>query len=402
MNGIVDFQVPGSALCCRFHGRMDGVTSQQVDNEVFERVAAHKGDTVFDLSGASYVSSAFLRLCVRAARAITGKKIEIVGLNPSMKEVFDMTGLGRIFNLSLRGGEALSELDIEGHLKIVKGPGDFPTAKIDNAFGSATVSLHGAHVMEYCPKGQEPVLWMSQKSYFAPGKSIRGGIPVCWPWFGPCADDPKKPSHGFVRFRDWEFRRSEVTPEGGTRLVLGMASNDQTMELWPHRFDVELEVVVGHSLEVSLHVKNLDDKSFTFTGALHSYFAVGDIAKTTVTGLSGRRCHDKLTDKFSTWDGPVKFASETDMVFLDTEDVCVITDPVKRRRISVAKRGSRSSVVWNPWVDKSIRMPDFGDDEFHGMVCVETCNAEDDIVTVAPGAKHVLTTLISSETIVPG
>ncbi len=273
-----------------------------------------------------------------------------------------------------------------------------PVAEIANGHATATVALHGAHVMAFRPHGQRPVLWVSAESAFRPDKAIRGGIPVCWPWFADHPTDPRKPPHGFVRAAMWDVAGAEPGGNGATQIRFRIADDEHTLALWPHRFELELVVSVGTALRVDLVIRNTGDAPFTSGGALHSYFAVADVENVEIYGLDGRIYVDKV-DRLArkVQHGPVRIGAETDRVYLDTTSECVIDDPGWRRRIGISKTGSRSTVVWNPWREKAAGMADFGDDEYPRMVCVETANAGDDVVSIPPSGEHVLSTTITVE-----
>ena len=271
-------------------------------------------------------------------------------------------------------------------------------ARIRNAFAEAVLSVQGAHVMTFQPHGESPVLWMSQQSYFQPGKPIRGGIPICWPWFGAHPTDAAKPAHGFARNRVWTVTETRRQPDGATLLRLSLQDSDATRALWPFPFALELRVTVGAALSVELAASNPGQAALTFTGALHSYFTVSDVARIAIHGLDQCAYLDKLDQmRQKTQAGAITFQGETDRMYLETEAECVINDPGLQRRICITKSGSRSNVVWNPWIDKSKQMADFGDEEYHGMVCVETANVATDAITVLPGGRHALGACIRVE-----
>lgn len=287
---------------------------------------------------------------------------------------------------------------LAGQLSFVDGPGGLVQARIENDLAAAAVTLYGAHVMTFQPRSHEPVLWLSPQTHFAVGKAIRGGVPVCWPWFAAHPEQATYPSHGFVRTQPWQVSATAAMPDGTTRLQLTRAATPDETEFWPHAYRLELLVTVGQSLSLSLNVHNPGQHAFTYTGALHTYFTVGDVNRINITGLDQTDYLDKVTgfDR-KTQAGPVIFTQETDRIYLDTAATCVINDPVLRRRIHVAKSGSQTTVVWNPWAEKSAAMPDMGPDAYRTMVCVETANAADDQITVPPGASHHLQAEISVE-----
>lgn len=285
---------------------------------------------------------------------------------------------------------------IPDHLRFSAGPNHMPVAMIENDHATAEIHLHGGHVTAFQPRNRKPVLWMSREATFCPPKPIRGGIPVCWPWFGTSAEHPDRPQHGFARNREWRVIRADTGTAGETILDLGLKSDPGTMELWPHAFELSLKVIVAGSLTVQLTFLNTGDSPATVAAALHTYFAVGDIAQVRIAGLDGREYHDQLDSMtVKRQNGDITIAEEVDRIYLDTEDDCVIHDAAWNRSIRVAKTGSRSTVVWNPWIEKSKRMLDFPNDGYPEMVCIETTNAARDQRTVEPGGSHTLSQTVS-------
>jgi D-hexose-6-phosphate mutarotase len=269
-------------------------------------------------------------------------------------------------------------------------------AEINNAHAKSTIALQGGHVISFQPHGQRPVLWVSQHSRYEIGQAIRGGIPVAWPWFADHQTDSTKPAHGFVRTALWSVIGSEVVDNGATQLRLSLNDTDRSRTLWPHAFRLELVITVGPELQVELLMQNPGAAPFSCSGALHSYFGVSNATRIAVMGLDGCTYIDKVDDgQRKLQRGPVTIETETDRIYLETSATCVVEDPGWERRIQIAKSGSRSTVVWNPWIDKAGRMSDFGDEEYSGMVCVETANAAEDIITVTPGEEHRLRAVIS-------
>lgn len=268
-----------------------------------------------------------------------------------------------------------------------------PVAHISTPHGTARLSLYGGHVLSWQPTGQQPVIWVSPAAIYATGTAIRGGVPVCWPWFGSVAG---KVSHGFARTSVWQVRGADVATDGAVTLRLGLQDDAHTRTLWPHAFDLELVVTVGSTLTLSLITRNTGDAPFTLTQALHTYFCVGDIHHTTVHGLEGTTYLDK-PQNFAEFPqtGPITFSGEVDRVYINTVADCVIDDAAWGRRIRVAKSGSTSTVVWNPWAEREKAMVDMAPGDHIGMVCVETCNAGPDQIVVAPQAAHALVATFS-------
>ena len=277
------------------------------------------------------------------------------------------------------------------------GPGGLTQIAVRAAGGEAAIALHGAHVLSYRLAGSKPVLWLSRHSWFEPGKPIRGGVPICFPWFGPQAGDADAPPHGFARLLEWQVERVSRRDDGSAEIVLLLASDERTARWWPMDFELRHRVRVGPCLTMALELRNRDSRPMPVELALHSYFTVGNIPSVRVYGLTGVEYLDKVDSGRRKRDPEpaIRFTGETDRVYLDTTNTCVLDDPPLRRRITVDKLGSRSTVVWNPWAAKAARMSDFGDDEWPGMVCIETANVADNALTLAPGAEHVMETAIS-------
>jgi glucose-6-phosphate 1-epimerase len=277
--------------------------------------------------------------------------------------------------------------------RVEKGPGGLDRLVLQAAEGEGFVYLHGAQVAHFQPKGGRPVLWMSAESRYETGKPLRGGVPICFPWFGPKAGAPDAPLHGYARILTWGVAAVTRESDGGLRAVLELPAEAAARGGFPRELSLSLAVTVGRSLRMELTVRNVDSAAVTFEEALHSYFAVSDVRQVRIRGLEGVGFVDK-TAAMARRPGetePIAIAAETDRVYLETTGTVTIEDPGWRRRIVVAKSGSATTVVWNPGVAKAKAMPDFGDEEWTGMVCVETANAMGDAVTLAAGASHVMT-----------
>ncbi len=283
-------------------------------------------------------------------------------------------------------------------VRLEVGQGGLERLTIQTAAASAHVYLLGAHVTHYQPVGQDDVLWMSRQSQFSVGKPIRGGVPICFPWFAVHASDPSKPSHGVVRQALWTLESCQASRDQVVATLV-KSDDEHSRALWPCRFRLAHLVTVGPTLKMELLTTNTDAREFRFEQALHTYFGISDIRQTTVTGLENARYLSKTQGNAMRVQGdePIRFTAQTDRLYNATDSACVIHDPGRHRRIVVEKSGSRSTVVWNPWTDKAKAMPDFGDDEWPGMLCVETANAGPDAITLAPGATHNMTATIRVE-----
>jgi glucose-6-phosphate 1-epimerase len=281
-----------------------------------------------------------------------------------------------------------------------KGPGGLPRVVLTGRGGRAAMMLHGAHVTEFVPAGQQPVLWMSQQSWFERGKPIRGGVPVCWPWFSGDGPAPECPGHGFARLLEWHVESAAVLPDGRATITLTLSPADLDGRMkawWPHAFELRYSVTVGRELVLALETANPGPAPFTITEALHSYFAVSAVGNIRIRGLEEAEYLDTVgTPTRRQDDQPVTITAETDRDYLDTTAECVLEDSAWGRRIIIAKSGSRSTVVWNPWMAKAARMPDFGDNEWPEMTCIESANIRaENAVTLSPGRRHLLQARIS-------
>ena len=257
--------------------------------------------------------------------------------------------------------------------------------------------LQGATVTGWQPAGARPVIFTSPNAVFAAGTAVRGGIPIIFPWFGPKQDEPKAPQHGFVRAAPWKLEAVETSRPGEVTLRLGISEAEATSPFWPDAYRATYTVSFGKALSIELAVQNRAGHEIGFEEALHTYFAISDIAKVSVTGLSGTTFIDKV-DGFrrKTQDAaPIKLSGETDRVYLSTPRHAAIEDSEWRRRIVVEKDGAASAIVWNPWTEKAAAMKDLGAEAWRGMICVETGNAADNAVRLPAGGEHRMTTRIS-------
>ncbi|MFM1892627.1 MAG: hypothetical protein RLZ44_1704 [Pseudomonadota bacterium] len=283
-------------------------------------------------------------------------------------------------------------------LQFVEGPGGLIMAEVSNDHAKARISTYSGQVLSFQPHGQEDLLFVSEFAYYQPGKAIKGGMPVCWPWFGPDPEGKGRPGHGFVRTAQWEVLLTQQLENGATRLRLGITENDETLAAWPRNFALALEVTVGRQLDVSLITINTEESDLTLTQALHTYFRVGDIERVTVEGLDGCIYIDKMDGaKEKRQQGAVTISEQTDRIYIGVSGDLVISDPSLSRRIRIRSEGSNSAVVWNPWIKQSAEMGDFGDQEYKQMICVETSNAGPDQVTVPGNGEYRLSLSYSLE-----
>ena len=246
--------------------------------------------------------------------------------------------------------------------------------------------------MSYRPKNQQDdLLFVSDKAYYEDGKAIKGGIPVCWPWFGADPENLGRPAHGFVRNRQWEVTGSESLADGSTKVVLSIADSDETRKIWPHPFKLSIEITIGDSLKLALVTHNTGAGSITISQALHTYFYVGDISKVQVMGLDGIDYLDKVdgcAEKIQS--GPVTINGEVDRIYKGVSGELMIDDESLGRKIRIVSRGCSTAVVWNPWIEIAASMADLDDDDYGKMICVETANAGAETVEIAAGGEYRL------------
>lgn len=279
------------------------------------------------------------------------------------------------------------------------GPNGLLLAKLTSPNARAVVALDGAQVLEYIPGDQPPVLFVSEQAQYQVGKSVRGGVPVCWPWFGGVRNDPQHPFHGFARMVRWDVRATDVQQDTA-KLELGLSESEFTRQYWSHSFVLRLVITLATELRLDLIARNTDSVPVELTAALHSYFRVGDIDAVTIHGLENTQYLDKRDDGREKQQlGPIAITEATDRIYLDTKATYTIEDRSLDRRIVIEKQGSNSAVVWNPWADDARAMSDMRDDEYQAMVCVETTNAGDDIITLPPGEEHRLSVVIRAESL---
>jgi glucose-6-phosphate 1-epimerase len=287
-------------------------------------------------------------------------------------------------------------------------------AQVTAPAAEATIYLHGAHLTHWQPKGTAPVIFLSDRTELAPGKAIRGGIPIIFPWFGTRHDGGKGPSHGFARTSEWELAFAAVAGDE-VHLTFTLAPNEASRALGFDHFRLAYRMVIGPKLNLELTVANDSGSGggrmeapetaaeigapLVFEEALHTYYAVSDVRQTTVTGLGGTTYIDKR-DEFKRKlqpEGPLTLTGTTDRVYLDTTATCVINDPKGKRTITIEKSGSQSTVVWNPWAQVAATLADMDPESWPGMLCVETANVDDSTVTLAPGKTHTMRMVVSVE-----
>ncbi|PVZ38766.1 D-hexose-6-phosphate mutarotase [Pseudomonas sp. CC120222-01a] len=284
--------------------------------------------------------------------------------------------------------------------------GELNCWRISSDRAELLIAQQGAQILSYQRVGEPPLLWLSDQAIFRQGKSVRAGVPVCWPWFGNLQRNPasvqamyrgeQAPAHGLARTRDWQLLGVE---EKGDDLHIEFELPEAKGDLpdWPHDVELKLQIVLGDELSVSLNSRNMGNSPVTISQALHSYFAVSDVRQARVEGVEGLQYIETLAD----WEqrqqqGALGFAGETDRIYLDTPQKLSIVDPHWERRITLTCTGSRSAVIWNPWTERAKELADMADDGWQRMLCIETANVWDDVVELKPGASRSLQVRVGS------
>ena len=296
----------------------------------------------------------------------------------------------------------IDELDekfsIEGEVGFAELEEDLVFITVSNIHADADICLYGAHVTSFRPQNAMDILWLSPESSFEEGKAIRGGIPVCFPWFGPHKTDPEKPQHGFGRLMYWDVKETATKPGGETIVKLQLCSSEETKAYWPHDFCAEMTFVVGKNLEVTLKVTNTSVQPFEYTCALHSYFTLSLIENLTIEGLQGAKYHNQLESGDSVQEEEkLEIKEAVTRHYFDSETPVILVDSIFRRRIRIEKSGSKVTTVWNPWAETCAQIGDLADDAYETFVCVEAVNAFEDAIHLAPGESHETSAMIGLE-----
>ena len=275
------------------------------------------------------------------------------------------------------------------------GQGDLARVMVPGEHG-AELYLHGAHLTHWQPAGERPVVWLSPRSAFAEGKAIRGGIPLCFPWFGPHPQDQSLPMHGFARLTAWELTSVERLDEDRVSLSLQLGTSPATRAQWPYDFTAQYRIVIGKELELELVVTNNSLEALTYSEALHTYLAVGDIDSIRIHGLHDCDFIDKVRGGMRDHEGRplITISGEVDRMYLCERSRYEIEDPAWQRRLIIEKQGSGVTVVWNPGHERCLKMADMEPTSYQHFVCLESANAATRLVTLAPGQEHRLTTRI--------
>ncbi len=292
---------------------------------------------------------------------------------------------------------------LTGQLQFIEQASGFPMIQINNKFATATISLYGGQILEFQPHSQsEPVLWLSEQAIYHQGKAIRGGIPICWPWFGDYIGQEKQPAHGFARLSLWDVCATKTLSNGSTEVILQLpclqyCQNYQASNV-TFKLDLRLKIIVGEVLKIELLTINKGDHTISLSNALHAYFNVSDVHHIQISGLDDTSYIDKLDNaSIGLQQGNVRLTTEMDRVYQNTKKALVLHDRDFKRRIIIAKAQSFSTIVWNPWQESAKKMVDMANNGWQSMICIEPANVHDNTIMLGVGQKQTLTMLVSIE-----
>ncbi|KXO14178.1 Aldose 1-epimerase family protein YeaD [Moritella sp. JT01] len=282
------------------------------------------------------------------------------------------------------------QIKLTEHIQLVTSNG-LKYLHVAHPKATAHISLFGAHLLSFTPASSAPVIWMSDDAIFNGVKAIRGGVPICWPWFGPAKDSPTVqplaqtqdfPSHGFARNNHWQLLESKSN-NNACRIRLQLTESPESKRLWPHSFNLIVEFIISDTLTINLTTHNTGNHSFDYGGALHSYFQISQPDAVSVAGL------DNDTQTTCTLDGYI------DIVYKNPSTVITLNDKQHQHQIKIKNEGNNAMVVWNPWEAGAKAFVDMSDDGYQTMFCLEPAIIGKNAVTVAAGASHTLTTILS-------
>jgi glucose-6-phosphate 1-epimerase len=288
---------------------------------------------------------------------------------------------------------------LDGLAQIVAGNGGLTKVSVTAPSARGAIYLYGAHLTSWKPSGTEEAIFLSEKTHWQPGQAIRGGIPICSPWFRALRDNPQAPKHGLVRTKEWQLQDLKQAGEG-VEVRLTTQNDESGRKWWPHEFRLDYRVTFGTQLRLELSTTNTGSTPFALEEALHIYHLVGDVQQIAVTGLDGAHYLDNTDgNREKRQQGDLSFARETDFAYLNSDGSTVIADPALRRRIRIEKTGSRSTVTWNPWQQAAHAMADLGDEEWRLFACVEPSNMMSCAVPLAPGESHTIAATLHVESL---
>jgi len=290
--------------------------------------------------------------------------------------------------------ELNEKFSLSGILDISEKHSHFPFININNQHASAVISLYGGQVLSYMRDDNAELLFLSDKAFYEAGKAIKGGVPICWPWFGADPEGKGRPAHGFARNTLWQLESTEQLSNGDTKVVMIIEPDEKTKSLFPYDFKLSLTVIVGEALKFELTTKNIGQQAFNITQAMHTYFSVKDIGDASVEGLDKKAYLDKAKsntgDENKVQAGDVVINGEVDRVYLDVPGQLLLKQSTASHDVTIKSENNKTAVVWNPWQALCEQSADLKADDYRRFVCVETANAVSDVIEVMPGETFSL------------
>lgn len=288
---------------------------------------------------------------------------------------------------------------IEDQLSFSEGDNGFIMIEINNKFASAKISTYGSQILSFKPHDEaEDLLYLSEQAVYKDGEAIRGGTPLCWPWFGDDTSGLGLPSHGFARNQPWQVVETKALTDGSTSVTLLLSDTDESRSVWPYQFDLYIDFIIGKKLTLNSTTRNNGNKAFSFTQALHTYFNISDIENVYVTGLSSKYYLDKLDGfKLKIQEGNIVIDKEVDRIYQAAPYMVHLVDSGFKRKVAISSSGGHTTVVWNPWAENVVKIKDLGETSYRKFICVETVNAADDNVVLNPNEQHTLSAVYSIE-----
>lgn len=289
--------------------------------------------------------------------------------------------------------QALNErFAVDGRVSVRKANNDLPFVYINNKACKAVISLYGGQLLSYS-RGDNELLFLSEAAYYEVGKSIKGGVPICWPAFGASSSLESMPFHGFARNRFWSLESIEQASDSETSVTLELSEDESSLAIWPYQFKLRLKISLSEKLKMELVTENTGEEIFELTQAFHSYFKVSDISQVEIAGLENTHYLDKAKSnqgkEQKVQSSEISIDSEVDRIYLDVGKQIRIREQ-GQKIINIHSSGSRTAIVWNPWEELSSQSGDLQDDDYKRFVCVETANASKDIIRLEKGEKYKL------------
>lgn len=260
---------------------------------------------------------------------------------------------------------------------------------------TAAFSLHGGHLLHFQVTGQAPIIWLSKTAIFNESKAIRGGVPVCWPWFGaaPQTLGENLPAHGFARTSKWTIGNIDESNDG-VELELQLTSNSQTLLIWPYEFELTLKATLTDQLKLTLETKNKSDKPLVYRGALHTYLNISTPEAINISGLNTELTNSLKDGSIENGDTTLVIDKAIDAIYKKSPGNIELADKQLDRSITINNEGNDSEVLWSPWIKGAEAFADMPDDGYQTMFCIESAITAKHGQQIEAGQTHHLTTII--------